>query len=369
MKELLSKILVFFFFAVPDSFADVIKVIPGEPPKLMPINTTANYVDYVQLGPMRGNGFTNYANVTGFAYGAIAQGPNAINCPNMAEWRCIDGYCGIPVNQSNLDVIYIPYGTTFSSFVTQDFGQRVSGSVTFNRSGNPIFSSAVQLTSNKACFSHSQYPQTFYINGDDRTTFTVSLSWYIYAAKSAASKIISADKISVTNVLGTSTDNSPVAVPANTIQVKPEVKCTISTPTVVDFHVIDIAQVTSNLIKTKRGDLSVNCSSVSATVKVDMNVSFKGNSEYSGDGRYLIMKNESQKPMAGIRGRITTPLAGSCVSQNSGDVKFDGSVASKLMEVSMGQTTIPIAWSLCKENYTLITGKGKAQATVTIDWE
>lgn len=333
------------------------------------VQTELNYKDYVVWGPQFPQDKSqNFANITGFIYGAPGLIADGIACRNMASWKCIDGHCGIPVNHANNDVIYIPSGSTFSSFITEWHGGRVSGSVNFRVSGNPGLVTTIQTDSNKACFSHAGYPRSFYLNGDARLDFKVSLKWYIYAAKSAATRSITATSLSVTSVLGQTT-TPPISIPSNNIVVKPKVDCSVLAPTTIDFGEININTISSGLLSSTRGDLTVNCSSTSALAKVDLSVYFKGNSEYGGNGKFLILKDEGNEPLAGIRGRLAPPLTGSCINNVRDDVSFNGSLGVKKSNVGVGQVIIPLAWSLCRENYSLRTGKGMAKATVTINWE
>ncbi|MCU6213122.1 fimbrial protein [Morganella morganii] len=160
---------------------------------------------------------------------------------------------------------------------------------------------------------------------------------------------------------------TPIALQAAVEVVQP-LTCSVYSPSTIDFGTINRNVVTGTLLATQKGDLTLNCNGSAKTPKSNMNVSFTGNTAYSG--KLLQLRNSSDEiTLANIRGRLASPLSGTCSSYSANDVIFDGTVSLTKSNVGVGQTVIPLTWSLCQNSTVTNTGEGSAQATVTIDWE
>ncbi|MBP1039281.1 hypothetical protein J8631_27470, partial [Serratia fonticola] len=87
--------------------------------------------DDVCLGPVRGSGNNNLANIVGFSYSDKSYPQNDLSCYGMTKWVCVDGkYCGIPINNSIDTIILVPNGTVKSIFSpVYNATSRVTGSV------------------------------------------------------------------------------------------------------------------------------------------------------------------------------------------------------------------------------------------------
>lgn len=360
----------FLLLTIPvGSFAESIRVEPGASPMKISAQTVVDLGNYVSLGPYQGSG-TTFANIAGFVYGSHPRG-SGIQCTKMSSWKCIDGYCGIPVDASNTDIIYIPSGTVYAQFKTSYTGSVVDGTVQFNTK-TPTFNKA-QIYSPYACFPQSPNSQSYYVNGgaNERTTINANLDWYIYAPASAKARSISVDQISIVGVFS-ETGSSRVAIPQNDITVRNVLTCAISPPSVVDFGTVNITGANNDdILANVSGELNISCTG-------NQGVSFPSRVKVTGDvGRYsntlkMTLDNSNTAP-AEIRGFIGAGIQQIAVCDGNtaypGWIRFlsgggynDGGVLSN------GVNKIPYSFTLCATGKS-DTGNATAQATIDIDWD
>ena len=384
MKEIIIKSILFTLVFPFYSFSESIKVIPGAAPVMVSAKTTINLNDYVGYGPVYSSGSPK-ANITGFIYGSTPYGSSAIDCSAnyMATWKCVDGYCGITVNRSTSDVIYIPAGNVEAKFaIAYNNLAQSAGSVSFNLNSPPSFSNAIQPSNNIACFPQSTYPNDFYINGNARTDFTASLDWYVYAAKSAQDKQVVAEQIDITGVFGASW-GSRVAIPANTVNVRYPLNCTISAPPTIDFGTVNLWNFAGNstgspggarkdVLASVDGNLSISCNSNSPNNTTTAKLTLKGPIQGYTNDLKMTMDGTGNVAPATVRASFVN-IGSTC---NSSGLHFGPGSGVPSNEISIeqlrvGSNDIPYRFFLCALPDVGINqfGSASAQATITLDWD
>lgn len=338
----------------------------GEPVVFSAINISTQG-DRVCLGPVIGSGNDNLANVVGFSYSDKSYPQSNLSCYGMTKWVCVDGkYCGVPINNSIDTIILVPNGTVKSIFApVYNATPHVTGSVNFTGL-TPLLTTAIS-DGFRACFSQSQHPNSYYIGSDQNTaSFTSTLTWRLYVGKKTPEGSYNIANLFIANPLSASC-SSNIYSQGDTVNVIEPLACTVTPPATVDFGEVNITGVSTanQLLATKKGDLTVNCTG--GKTKVTMNVSFSGG--YAATTRQLSLKDSNNVASRGfVLGRYTADTAGTCTPYTSGDVYFDNSNPKVINNVVVGNTNIPITWSLCSHTSGAF-GKSSAQATVNINWD
>lgn len=254
---------------------------------------------------------------------------------------------------------------------TGDFGP--DGTLSFSFTQNPSGTSNFKMYSGDSCYPRQLcWGMTQYPGGSSvvpvGATLTGSLNGRIYIGPNAQTgtyTIPSLELFSPWNTLSWVTLITPGSV--ITIE-KPPITCSIAPPAQVDFGVIDINGVSNSeqLLAVKNGNLSINCTDGEET---SVRVTFSGELS-NGLSRKLALKNsvDGTESAANIGGRYLNNYQGTCSSFITDDVYFTGDNPKVINNVGVGETIIPITWSLCS-NQNGSLGEGKAQATVSINWD
>lgn len=157
-------------------------------------------------------------------------------------------------------------------------------------------------------------------------------------------------------------------VNAGTTTVSLPSACTISlqNPT-VNFGTVQQNALDSQILGYFQSALNINCTTIndggSGAGTAAMTLSFSGT-----QGRYTdtvaLQGTEGQGNLAEVRG-VRATGTGSC-DNNPDRIQFQGQQYS-VGNVGVGQTSVPLTWSLCS-NGSGLKGVGTAQATATLTW-
>lgn len=360
-------VFISFFCSSHPVLSAVITLEAGAEPISFPSIHPSAEGDHVCLGPVSESNSNNIANVVGFSYSNKSYPNNNSVCSNMTKWVCVDGkYCGVPINNNTDTIILVPNGTVKSIFAPQyASASRVTGNVNFTGM-TPALATAIKDGS-RACFSQAQYPKSYYVgSGKSTASFTSALTWQIYVGKNTPKGSYTISNLFIANPLSASC-SSGIYNQGDIVNVIQPLACTVSPPATVNFGEVNITGISAanQLLATKKGDLTVNCTG--GTAKVTMNVSFSGG--YIATARQLSLKDSNKENSRGyVRGRYTTGTAGTCSTYTTGDVYFDNSNPRVINNVVVGNTNVPITWSLCSQASGAL-GESSAQATVNINWD
>ena len=286
----------------------------------------------------------------------------------------IDGYSGIQISSG---VILVPMNLsvsgagTFSNFNNQNENKSYNSTITSNSQG---IRSAIGTQSNPNlwCGTLQNINETYtHVRGNVFTS-SGSVSWGVYASTTAKAGTYSIPAIftgvSIINALKDS-QWFPSKLNGSSIIVTKPLECSISSPTTIDFGIVNITGVSNNsLLGTKMQGLNIVCFSEDPNAVTEkVRVSFIGEYESTYWGR-LNIKNKAGKAMGYIRGRYLND-GGSCSADTVNEVGFNGINGIKIINnVRAGTLPIPITWSLCSNGSGLL-GEGTGKATVNIDWD
>lgn len=192
---------------------------------------------------------------------------------------------------------------------------------------------------------------------------------FVHAGPKAKPGTYTIPSLYLTRVVGGSwgTSGAKILSSTQTITVRAPTDCTISTPDpIVDFGVVQQNPNDNQLIKTEHSILTINCSAVDDggddSRTAPMTLSFSGVRGRWVDTLAMSGMN-SQGYLAEVRG--STGSGGIC-DTDPDLIRFDSTPIS-LGNLGVGQSNIPLTWSLCS-NGSGLKGTGQAQATINLNW-
>ncbi|MTC48285.1 hypothetical protein GKR59_01265 [Providencia alcalifaciens] len=371
MNNMVIKSILFFLSASFYTYSATIYVEPGAAPQKIGVTTNINLVDYFEGTNTRSSGTAPLGNIISFRYNGVGAG-SIPYCSVATPWTCIDGYCGIPVSSSVQDIIYIPSGNVYSDFYpTIAASNPVSGSVSFNVGVIPTLTASTQSDTGSSCFSQAANPNSAYINDSKRINFNANLDWYIYAAKSTTLESANSPFIHFNVLFGWLAGSGAfgAAIPANTIVVTDPLTCSVSAPSLIDFGTVNTTGISgNNLIESSNKGLSITCNSNNpGAMSNNLTISFTSSNLFGQNA--LGLKNINAELMGYIRG-VYLDNTPSCVADTQNQIIFDGSPTKTINNIGVGQTLVPITWSLCKNSMGKnFYGDASASATVVISWD
>ncbi|WP_141650323.1 hypothetical protein [Morganella morganii] len=276
------------------------------------------------------------------------------------QYTTIDGYSGFLIN----GLLYVMYnGSAVASKASNSTNIAAGGTVSFDNLGSPTVSGNAYAYGNKACWyakrgSASQWD----------SVLSVNLGVGIYIPKDIPSGTINlVDLYPVNGNFWSKVILPKLFSSDDSIEiVESDINCSVSNPSVINFGTINLNEDLSGVMAYQDGSLTINCQDGGEFDDYSANISFL--SSYSSGTKLLLMRYSDDTASHYIRGRLASPLTGTCTPYTLNDVLFNGSV-SKTISVGNGQNIVPITWSLCKNTGSSGFGEASAQATVTIDWD
>lgn len=338
-----------------------------------------------------------YADITtypgkGDVFDTSLSGTINIQVSGQGNWVCSQPYTAGIVSTSNSSYSSSSYGTTsdgvyglvYKPWPASDTVVTLNGTTTTNRTSgatqNGIVSNyQVSWVNGKPSAStvYSEclisYPWNLtpsYTSGSQRGngTSTVNLVATVHVGPNAVKGATYTPTFSILRYYvrdATSGINSQLL--PNVTVISP-MTCSILPLSEVDFGTVNLTGKSNNeLLATGSTELTINCNSVdSQSATTNVTTSFSGNF-ISGSPTQLSILSPDNSVMGYIRGKYSLEENG-CNSNPLNDIYFNNLNSKVLNNVGVGQTKIPISWSLCNNGAGLF-GEGNAQATVNVSWD
>ncbi|MBI6194742.1 hypothetical protein ABN255_18780 [Providencia rettgeri] len=341
--------------------------------------------------------FNSYADITtypgkGDVFNTPLSGSINIQVSAQGNWVCSQPYTAGIVSTSNSSYSSSSYGTTsdgvfglvYKPWPASDTVVTLNGTTTTNRTtsatGAGIVSNyQVSWINGKPSASSSysecltSYPWNLtptYTSGSNRGSgsSTANLVATVHVGPKAIKGATYSPTLSnLRYYVRDATSGFNTAQLPNVTIVSP-MTCSILPIAEVDFGIVNVTGKSNNeQLATSSTELTINCNSAdSQTITTNITTSFSGN-YINNNPTQLGILSSTNAVMGYIRGQYSTEN-GTCVSNPSKDVYFNNTNNKVLNNIGVGQTKIPISWSLCNNSAGLF-GEGNAQATVNVSWD
>lgn len=283
-------------------------------------------------------------------------GSPTVRCGPASEYETTttDGYVGIAIAP---DVVMGLDGSAQGGFLIGT-GIEATAVGTWGAKGHYSATSPSGYGSGSWCGAVIQNTEQIKWNASQYPRF--SGSYFIHAGPAAVPGVYSTPYITLSRAA-----NMPVYIDMvlpGTVTVLGN-DCTVSMQNpVVDFGTVQQKSGIDALLGFFPSGLNINCSGTNTNTAA-MEVSFTGT-----QGRWTdtlaVQGTEGQGTLAEIRG-VRATGNGSCANE-ADRMQFQGQQYS-IGNVGLGQTSIPLTWSLCSNGKGGL-GAGTAQATVTLIW-
>lgn len=317
-------------------------------------------------------------------------GSLSIQVSAQGNWVCSQPYSAGIVNSSSSSVSSNSFGTTsdgvfglkYLPWPQSDTVVTLNGSTTTNRtssaSGNGVVSNLqVTWTGGKPaapslyneCLGSYPWNLTPPSSGSRGSgSSTANLTATVHVGPNAVKANTYKPTYSVLRYWVRDAVNNINTAVLPDITVTSPLSCTILPLPIIDFGVVNLSGKTNNtLLASKSTNLTINCTSTEGLIATtNVTTTFSGVSPAGYKGQ-LALVNDTASIMGYIRGRYITD-DGTCTVDSVNEVVFDSSKPRVTNNVGIGQTQIPITWSLCSNDSNLF-GEGTAQATVNMTWD